>query len=73
MPTDEDRSEIDALFEELANIIANSPVWPGDTISHRTANECVRRGWATRNKDGSFEPTASGEMIADQYGLMGDD
>lgn len=64
---------IDAVFAELANIIGNGPVWPGDTLSHRTANECVRRGWAKRDSSGQFESTASGEMVADMYGLMGDD
>lgn len=65
--------EIDAVFRELGNIIANGPVWPGDTLSHATANECVRRGWAERDCNGSFVSTASGEMVADMYGLMGDD
>lgn len=39
---------------ELRNIMANEPLWPGDTLSHETANECVRRGWARRDADGDF-------------------
>lgn len=63
---------IDALFKELANIIANGPVWPGDVISHKTADECVRRGWAERD-GGCFVSTAAGDILADMYGLMGND
>lgn len=42
------------VIEELRNIRDNGPVWAGDTISHRTANECVRRGWARRDGRGHF-------------------
>ena len=51
--------------EELRNIVKNAPVWPGNTISHATANECVRRGWAARNMDGDFVPTPLGEFEVD--------
>lgn len=43
--------------EEARNIALNHPVFPGDTISHRTANECVSRGWARRDSNGCFVPT----------------
>jgi len=45
------------IQEEMYNIYTNQPLFPGDTISHKTANECVRRGWAERNKDGDFIST----------------
>lgn len=48
------------LVEELENIEKNRPMFPGDTISHKTANECVRRGYARRNPDGSLSATVSG-------------
>jgi hypothetical protein len=40
--------------EEMQNIRKNQPVFPGDTISHATAEECVRRGWAKRDAHGDF-------------------
>ena len=41
-----------AVLLELENIASGEPLWPGDTLSHITANECVRRGWASRDKFG---------------------
>lgn len=49
--------------EELRNICRNAPVFPGKTIAHRTANECVRRGWAERNQNGDFVPTGAGSEV----------
>jgi hypothetical protein len=49
------------VLEELGNIVKGSPLWPGDAISHTTANECVRRGWAKRDSNGFFIPTANGK------------
>lgn len=51
------------VIEELENIVENDPVFPGDTISHATANECVSRGRATRNAEGDFIPTFEGRAI----------
>lgn len=48
------------IYEELANICTNRPLFPGDTISHATANECVKRGWAKRDFDGHYVPTGEG-------------
>lgn len=45
------------ILEEARNIARNAPVFPGDTISHRTAAECERRGWIQRNADGYWIPT----------------
>lgn len=42
------------IHEEMRNISKNAPLPPGKTISHTTANECVRRGWAYRNEEGHF-------------------
>lgn len=47
--------------EELANIIMNEPVFPGNVISHKTANECVKRGWVKRNENGDFAATPGGK------------
>lgn len=51
------------IFEELRNIILNEPLWPGDTISHQGANECVKRNYAARDKDGYFISTMYGKRI----------
>lgn len=48
------------VLEELRNIALNAPLFAGDTISHATANECVRRGWAERNAAGNFVLTSAG-------------
>jgi len=46
--------------EEMRNICNNHPLFPGDTISHETANECSRRGWARRDQSGNWIPTEIG-------------
>ncbi len=51
------------VLEELLNIVRNAPVFAGDTISHRTANECVRRQWAARDANSDFIPTALGRRV----------
>jgi len=56
------------VMEELRNIVLNAPVPPGSTLSHATANECVRRGWAERNSKGDFVPATKGRM---QYIVAG--
>lgn len=48
------------VYEELFNIIQNKPLWPGCTISHRTAEQCERRGWAKRDDKGRLVPTQAG-------------
>ena len=50
-------------LEELASIVENYPLFPGDMISHTTANECGRRGWAVRQADGNWIPTAEGLRV----------
>lgn len=45
--------------EELRNICEKYPVFSGKTISHATADECGRRGWAVR-AGGDWIPTALG-------------
>ncbi len=55
--------------EELLNIYISNEVkskalFAGDTISHKTANECVARGWAARNDDGEFVLTDTGRFLA---------
>ena len=50
------------ISEELLNIVHHAPLWPGDTISHSTAAECVRRGLARRNRNGNFVPTFKGRL-----------
>lgn len=50
-------------LEELGNIVENAPVFPGDTISHAGANECVRRGWAERDDNSDFVPTELGRQV----------
>jgi len=45
------------IQNEMYNIYVNQPLFPGDTMSHKTANECVRRGWAKRDRRGNFVST----------------
>ena len=61
------------ILEELHNIVANEPVFPGDTISHRSAGECVERGWATRDADGDFVSTDEGREALERDVSTGDD
>lgn len=49
--------------DELQNICLNYPLFPGKTIDHRTARECVDRGWAERNRNGDFLPTTEGLRV----------
>lgn len=49
----------ESIHAELAHICADWPVEPGDTLSHQTANECGRRGWADRH-NGAWYPTMAG-------------
>lgn len=49
--------------EELRNIVEKYPVFPGDTVSHKTARVCAERGWAVRQADGSWIPTAEGLKV----------
>ena len=45
---------------ELANVVNNYPLEPGDTISHKTALSCSVLGWITRDAGGNWIPTAAG-------------
>lgn len=51
------------VLEELMNICNNNPLSPGETISHKTAGICVKRGWARRNGNGDFVPTPNGRDV----------
>ena len=44
-------------MEEARNIATGAPLWPGDTLSHATAQDCYKRGWAIRDADGNWVPT----------------
>lgn len=55
------------VYEELANIVTHARVFAGDTISHATATECVRRGWAKRDVEGDFMPTLEGIRALDAW------
>ncbi|AFZ67592.1 hypothetical protein [Deinococcus peraridilitoris] len=61
-----------ALLDELGNVCLNYPLPPGHTISHATANELVRRGWAERNRDSHFIPTREGIRRYERAERMGD-
>jgi hypothetical protein len=54
------------LTQELRNIVLHEPLWPGDTLSHATANELVRRGLASRGGAGNayFVATVAGIRAA---------
>ena len=51
---------LDNVREELLNVVANYPLWPGDTVSHETARLCSERGWIRRQADGKWIPTRKG-------------
>lgn len=54
------------VYEELSNIVHNAPVQAGDTLSHRTANQCVSNGWSLRTHRGLI-PTRSGVEALQQW------
>lgn len=56
------------ILEEMRNILTNQPLWPGDSISHETLNECERRGWAVRTVHGNVVATAMGRSAASEGG-----
>lgn len=58
-------------LEEMRNIAQNAPVFAGDTISHDTANECVRREWAERDENGDLVPTRLGMYINEHWAESG--
>lgn len=55
------------VVDELRNVYRNSPVFPGDTVSHRTAEELVRRGMAERDGEGNFVITEKGIAAWEAY------
>ena len=55
------------VYEELSNIVRHAPVFPGNTLSHATANECVARGWAQRDVNGDFIPTSTGKSALEAW------
>ena len=59
------------VYEELSNIVKHQPLPPGDTISHRTANECIRRGWAAREENGNIVATKSGKLALEAWFEVG--
>lgn len=52
------------ICAELRNIVLHEPLFPGDTLSGTTVNECVRRGWASRDADGFYIATEDGLRAA---------
>jgi hypothetical protein len=54
-------------LEELGNVVTNQPVWPGDTLSHRTANVCGERGWIKRDSKGDWIATRLGERTLNSH------
>jgi len=60
MPFDIKKALEKSVLEELKNIKKNEPLFPGDTISHGSAEACISRGWAQRNEDGNFIITDEG-------------
>lgn len=52
-----------AAIEEIQNIVANEPLWPGDTIMGSTARACVRLGWARHDERGYYVSTPAGREV----------
>jgi len=46
------------LMQELENIRANQPLWPGHVLNLATANELFRRGWIRQDKWGHYALTS---------------
>lgn len=46
--------------DELQNVVERYPVWPGDTVSHPSMDRLRDLGYAVRQDDGSWIPTAAG-------------
>jgi hypothetical protein len=46
--------------EEICNIYKNEPLFPGDSISHKTLNACVSKNWAVRDASGFVHTTKKG-------------
>ena len=40
------------VLEEAKNLRKHHVLFPGDSLSHVTLNECIQRGWAKRIHDG---------------------
>lgn len=40
--------------DELKNVALGEPLWPGDTLSHKTARELSDAGYIKRDKDGNW-------------------
>ncbi len=55
-----------SVLEEARNIAINAPVFAGDTISHKTADQCAELGWAKRDNSNDWVPTLKNPF----FGLM---
>lgn len=51
---------------EFLNLINNSPVFAGDTLSHQTMQDLTDAGLAKRNKKGEHIPTERGKWVYNQ-------
>lgn len=51
---------------EFLNLINNSPVFAGDTLSHDTMKELVENGLAKHSENG-YIPTERGKWIYNQF------
>ncbi len=52
-----------AEIAELRNIRNNSPVWPGDTLSHATAKSLAKYGLIDRTDSGSWVYPRGGRVL----------
>lgn len=62
---EQNKARRDPVVEEIINICDfvakhGKPLFPGDTLSHATADTCVERGWAARDGEGNLAPTLEG-------------
>lgn len=48
------------LAEQLRAIVQHGPTFPGDTISHKSAESLCEYGLCTRDQDGNFVATEAG-------------
>lgn len=53
-------SEEKVIFEEFYNIYRNEPLFPGDSISHKSLRECINLKWAVRDSEGNVHTTKMG-------------
>lgn len=51
--------------DQLSILVVRYPIWPGDTLSHAAMKEIADKGFAVRDSEGNWIPTAAGLKAAE--------